>query len=51
MTDSIQTYFAKKGGASQGDRSAFFYMYGKKDPKPDLTADGMLASPMKISSQ
>lgn len=40
MADSIQTYFAKKAERLKETDPAFFYMYGKKDPKPDLTADG-----------
>lgn len=40
MADSAQTYFAKKAERLKETDPAYFYMYGKKDPKPDLTADG-----------
>ncbi|HOI37015.1 MAG TPA: hypothetical protein PLF11_06495, partial [Bacillota bacterium] len=40
MADSVQTYFAKKAERLKETDPAYFYMYGKKDPKPDLTADG-----------
>jgi len=40
MADSAQTYFAKKAERLKETDPAYFYLYGKKDPKPDLTADG-----------
>jgi len=40
MADSVQTHFAKKAERLKETDPAYFYMYGKKDPKPDLTADG-----------
>ncbi len=38
--DSVQAYFAKRAEALKQSDPAFFYKYGRKDPKPDLTAGG-----------
>lgn len=39
-TKSVQAEFARRAVALRKSDPAFFYTYGKKDPKPDLTADG-----------
>ncbi len=40
MPKSVQTIFAKRAEELKKTDPAYFYQYGKKDPKPDLTADG-----------
>ena len=37
---SVQSIFAKRVEDLKKTDPAFFYQYGKRDPKPDLTADG-----------
>ncbi len=40
MDKSVQNHFALKAERLRETDPAYFYLYGKKDPKPDLTADG-----------
>lgn len=40
MPGSVQSHFARGAERLKETDPAYFYMYGRKDPKPDLTADG-----------